>query len=75
MARRKKPCEFCEDTWFSDSIDRRNGYSLWYEVYPYNNHIAVFAQAKDEEGELIEDCVEIEMNFCPVCGRRLNDVV
>lgn len=74
MARRKNPCEFCEDTWFSDPIEWRNGFSLWYEVYPYNNHISVIAQANDEEGELIEDYVQIEMNFCPVCGRRLESV-
>ena len=71
MARRKKPCEWCEDTVTGDYIEHRNGYCLWYEVYPFNNLIAVIAQANDENGELIEDSVQIPMNFCPNCGRDL----
>lgn len=71
MARRKKPCEWCEDDVYGDYIEHRNGYCLWYEVYPFNNLLAVIAQANDEDGELIEDSVQIPMNFCPNCGRDL----
>ena len=28
-------------------------------------------QANDENGELIEDYIDIPMNFCPNCGRDL----
>lgn len=75
MARRQKPCEFCEDTWFSDYKEHRNGYCMWFEIYPFNNVIAAIAQANDEEGEMIEDSLEIPMNFCPNCGRDLRRVI
>ena len=68
---RKTPCDFCEDTSTSEYIEHRNGYCLWMEVYPYNNNLSVIAQANDENGELIEDAITIQMNFCPVCGRKL----
>lgn len=71
MSRRRRPCEFCDGNWESDYRDHRNGYCLWLEIYPFNNLIAAIAQANDEEGEMIEDSIEIEMNFCPVCGRDL----
>lgn len=43
MARKKKPCEWCEEDIFSDYIEGRWGYCLWYEVYPFNNHITVIS--------------------------------
>ena len=70
---RKKPCEFCEEEWASDYKDHRNGYCLYMEVYPFNNKIVVISQANDELGEMIEDCIDIQMNYCPVCGRKLID--
>ena len=73
MARKRKPCEWCEEDIFSDYIEGRWGYCLWYEVYPFNNHITVISQAQDEEGEMIEASVEIPMNFCPNCGRDLRN--
>lgn len=73
MSRRRRPCEFCEDDWASDYRDHRNGYCLWLEIYPFKNLIAAIAQANDENGEMIEDSIEIEMNFCPVCGRDLRN--
>lgn len=71
MGRKRTPCEFCEGDWATDYKDHRNGYCLWAEIYPFNNLISVIAQANDEEGELIEDYISINMNYCPVCGRRL----
>lgn len=68
---KKNPCEICEDTFTSEYIEHRNGYCLWAEFYPYNNLIAVIAQANDENGELIEDSYSIQMNYCPNCGRKL----
>jgi len=76
MARRRlKPCDFCAETTFSDYKEHRNGYCLWYESYPFNNLFSVICQANDEEGEVIEDSINIEMNFCPVCGRDLRDSI
>ena len=71
MARRKAPCEFCEDTHFTDYIEHRNGYCLWAEIYPYNANISVICQANDENGDLIEDSIQIPFNYCPQCGRKV----
>lgn len=75
MARKRKPCEWCENDVYGHYVEHRNGYCLWYEVYPFSNLIVVFAQANDENGELIEDSVQIPMNFCPNCGRDLRGSV
>ena len=69
--RKTKPCGFCEEDHTTDYKEHRNGYCLWAEVYPLNNLISVIAQANDEEGEMIEDAIEIQMNYCPECGRKL----
>lgn len=71
MARRIKPCDFCGEETASNYKEGPNGYCIWYEVYPFNNLIAFIAQANTEEGDLIEESLDIEMNYCPVCGRRL----
>lgn len=73
MARRKKSCEFCEDQTSSNYVEHRNGYCIWYEFYPFNNLLAFIAQANDEGGEMIEDAIELEINYCPICGRKLTD--
>lgn len=69
--RRIKPCEFCEDETASEYIEHRNGYCLWLEIYPFNGYISAICQANDEIGEMIEDSIEIPMNYCPKCGRKL----
>lgn len=71
MARRRKPCDFCEEEQFSDYIEHRNGYCLWYEFYPFNQNLTVICQAQDEEGQMIEDAIVFDVNYCPVCGRDL----
>ena len=73
MARSKKPCEFCNGEYESEYVENRNGYCLWVEVYPDNNLISVLAQANDEDGYMMEGHIDIQMNYCPVCGRRLVD--
>lgn len=74
MSRRRKPCEYCGDELFATPYKtHNNGYCLWAEFYPFNNVISVFAQANDENGFMIEDYVDIPMNYCPNCGRKLTD--
>ena len=69
---RKKPCEFCEEDQFGDYIEHRNGYCLYYEWYPNNSgYLSVICQARDEEGEFIEDLVVFNFKYCPMCGRKL----
>lgn len=67
----KKPCEWCEEDYTTDYVEHRNGYCLWAEIYPFNNVISVMAQANDDLGEMIEDHIDIPMNYCPNCGRKL----
>lgn len=74
MSRRKTPCEYCGgdyDYYTSPYKEHRNGYCLWAEYYPFNNVISVTAQANDENGEMIEDHIDIPMCYCPNCGRKL----
>lgn len=73
MARRKKPCEFCEEEWATDYKTHRNGYCLWVEIYPFNNIMTAWAQSDDENGYLIEDSIDISLNYCPECGRKLTE--
>ena len=73
MARSKKHCDFCSGDYESEYIMMRNGYCLWAEVYPFNNVISVLAQANDEDGYMMENHIDIQMNYCPVCGRKLTD--
>ncbi len=73
MGRKRTPCEFCNGEYEPEYIDGPNGYCLWAEVYPFNNLLAVIAQANTEEGEMIEKAIEIPMNYCPVCGRDLTN--
>lgn len=71
MARAKKPCEFCEgDTYFSE--DGTGKHQLYVEAYPDNCFIGITSFALNEATEETEEIfVELEMNFCPVCGRKL----
>lgn len=71
MARAKKPCEFCE----AESYNQTEGtgkHSLYVEIYPDNQFIGITSFATNENTEEVEEiCFEIEMNYCPVCGRKL----
>lgn len=74
MARRRKPCEFCSGDYEGEMKDHRNRLTMWVEVYPFNQVLTVLAQATvGEEGEFIEDYIDVQMNYCPVCGRKLTD--
>ena len=69
MARKTKPCAFCaEEHWHSE--DERNGHQLHLEIYPLNSVISVTSFAHDETGETTEIAMQIEMNYCPACGRK-----
>ena len=67
----RKPCELCNEEFESEYKEHRNGYCIWLEVYPTNNVMACMAQANDDSGEMIEDFIEVQMNYCPNCGRKL----
>lgn len=71
MGRKIKACDFCNGEYESEYLEGRNGFCVWLEVYPFNNLLTFMAQANDEDGDLIERGMDVQMNFCPVCGRRL----
>lgn len=69
--RKRKPCEWCaDDILQSDSI---GNHQLTLESYPENNLIAIYSYGNDNSGETTELSMTIEMNYCPVCGRKLNE--
>lgn len=68
MARKTTPCEFCSDEHYTN--DEHHGLQLSMEVYPDNNLIAIMAAGTMESGSFAELKQEIQMNFCPVCGRK-----
>lgn len=71
MARKRKPCEFCEDDYISSADANAN--QLAVEFYPDNNGLfAAIAFGSDEVGESTELSWEMEFNYCPICGRKLN---
>lgn len=70
MGRKIKPCEFCEDEqWRVDN--GTNGHQIHTEIYPYSNIISFTSFAPNAIGESEELDIQIEMNYCPVCGRKL----
>lgn len=74
MAGRKiKPCDFCSGDYEQDYIMDRNGYCLWLDVNPFDNVMTVSAQANTEDGFMMEHSMDIQMNYCPMCGRKLTE--
>ena len=72
MANRKKACEYCEEDIFGEYQENRNGFTMVYEWYPNNGGLlSITAQANDENGEMMEDEIRFEFNYCPYCGRKL----
>ena len=68
MAKKKEPCWFCESE-HMDSTESR-GLQLTAEVYPDNELIGIVVSGNPDGGEFVEMQMEIEMHFCPMCGRK-----
>lgn len=65
-------CKFCDLANYSDDEGNKRFLELGYDCYTsltmfYNNKRGTFWIAAYGEGE-----VEIEINYCPKCGRKLN---
>ena len=70
MARRRKPCEFCERE-FVDTIELRNAQAQ-IQIYPDNCLVSFWVSSHTDDGELNgENDFSFEMNWCPVCGRKV----
>jgi hypothetical protein len=67
---KKAPCELCED-WQQHKTEGTGNHELYVELYPANGHIAVLSYATKPDGELEELEMEIPMNYCPNCGKKL----
>lgn len=67
----RKPCELCGGEFEPEYKEHRNGYCIWLDVQPESNTLTFMAQANDDLGEMIEDFIEVQMNYCPNCGRKL----
>lgn len=70
MARKKKPCEFCEQDQ-QISGEGLNGHQLVIEFYPDNNLLAVSSYANDETGINCELNFDLRFDYCPFCGRKV----
>lgn len=73
MARARKPCDFCsEDTEFLIEERYPHGcyHGLYYEIDWSNRYITFISQAEIDE-ETDEVSMDIKMNYCPVCGRKI----
>lgn len=72
MARKKKPCEWCESEQFFGTEDGAKNVSASLEVYPEEAFMGVIIQGLSDDGELThEERFDIPMHFCPNCGREL----
>lgn len=67
---RKKPCEFCQEDQ-QMTQEGPNGHQLCVEFYPNNGLLAVTSFANDEVGESRELVVDLSVNYCPECRRRI----
>lgn len=68
----KAPCDFCEEEHYIEAESTANiRHQLIAEVYPFNGHIAVLSFAQDDCTDMQELAIEIPLNYCPQCGRKL----
>ena len=73
MARKKKPCEWCEAEQVirvTDEYAKNTDATL--EIYPDNCFMGLNVQGKSDDNEMTsEDTLDIPINYCPNCGRKL----
>ncbi len=72
MARKRNPCEWCDSEHIIRVLENCNQVDATVEIYPDNGIIGICMQYMDEDGALAaEDGIDIPLNFCPNCGRKL----
>ena len=70
---RKNPCEFCED-WTTYPEEGAKGHQLIVETSPVYEIMVITSFAEDPEtGEIDELRQDLPFNYCPKCGRKLNN--
>lgn len=71
MARRKtEPCEYCEGDYISLESEEA-GNELTLDLYPGHLISATAILYNPRTEESYEASVCINMNYCPVCGRKV----
>lgn len=70
MARKTKPCEFCEfeGNYIIENVDNL---SLTVEVYPWEEFIGVSLVGVSRDEKEVELMYQLPMHYCPNCGRKL----
>ncbi len=72
MMARKKPCEWCEVEQIITVAEGHGNVQASVEVYPDNCFIGVVVIGINDDGEMTgKHCIDIPMNYCPNCGRKL----
>lgn len=69
MARRTKPCDFCNDDKFECQSFGQN--ELDVEFYPDNGLFSIHAFLVPEDGETQEFELSYNFEYCPICGRKI----
>ncbi len=63
MNHTKEPCEYCDGE--KDLLKKYNGFT----VSIYKNELELYFE--HNEGDASDD---VKINYCPMCGRKLEDV-
>ena len=72
MARKRTPCEWCDGERFFQLAESARNVQGGVEIYPDNGFMSFYVQGMDDDGALkAEDSMDIPLNFCPNCGRKL----
>lgn len=68
-------CEYCEgDEFLANNreynfpTDTYNGFEVWLE----DNKLSIYACLDKAKAVTASGSVEIEINYCPMCGRKLD---
>ena len=69
MARKKKPCEFCENDYFESEALGLSEVCI--EFYPENGLFSIHGFITPEDGETKEIELSYNFEYCPICGRKI----
>ena len=72
MGRKRTPCEWCDGDQIIRIAEEARNVSAGLEIYPDNCFMAFYVQGMNDDGELkAEESIDVPLNFCPSCGRKL----
>ena len=72
MARKRTPCEFCRQETILRGDEECRNVDVAVEIYPDNCFMGVSVHGINDEGQTTGEFeIDIPMNYCPNCGRKL----